>query len=218
MINRTTEKINIDIMENELSASDWELNEYAWDLRWWIDFFQISMFKDEPVPLPVLSFQKTRINTLGSYRLGRNDFGIKENININRHYLGLPTWEILSTLLHEMVHSYEYTYLPKDQRTNNWYHKKGFRDKLASFGILTNQKGQHLSYGDPFIHLITQHGLKIIDSTQNSEGLYIPPKRVKPKGRSKLKKWSCGCTNVRVAVKEFNAKCLECMNKFELII
>jgi hypothetical protein len=39
-----------------------------------------------------------------------------------------------------------------------------------------------------------------------------------PKGKSKLKKWSCGCTNIRVAVRSLEAKCLKCGNKFEIAL
>jgi len=37
-----------------------------------------------------------------------------------------------------------------------------------------------------------------------------PPK----KGSSKLKKWTCGCTNIRVAVKDAEIQCLKCKNQF----
>ena len=38
------------------------------------------------------------------------------------------------------------------------------------------------------------------------------------KGRKfKLKKWSCGCANIRMGAKDCDAKCLRCGNKFELI-
>jgi hypothetical protein len=33
-------------------------------------------------------------------------------------------------------------------------------------------------------------------------------------GHSTLKKWSCGCTNARVAVPDFAAVCLRCDNRF----
>ena len=79
-----TDKINVEIMDNELKATDWELHGLASELRWWIDFFSAAFFKDQPIPLPVLSFEKTRVTTLGSYRLGHNDIGVKENINLNR--------------------------------------------------------------------------------------------------------------------------------------
>ena len=38
----------------------------------------------------------------------------------------------------------------------------------------------------------------------------------KRKGRSTLAKWTCGCQNVRIGTKEFNAQCMkpECGNIF----
>ena len=40
---------------------DWGLNELAWELYWWADFFNIAFFKVQPVPVPVISFEKTRV-------------------------------------------------------------------------------------------------------------------------------------------------------------
>ncbi|MBW1666968.1 MAG: hypothetical protein JRJ66_02725 [Deltaproteobacteria bacterium] len=82
-----TEAINIQIMENEKNVMDWELNNLALELYWWVDFFNIAFFKEEPVPVPAISFEKTKINNLGHYVVGRNAFGVKENININRVHL-----------------------------------------------------------------------------------------------------------------------------------
>jgi hypothetical protein len=216
MLNRINDQINEEIMENELAAHDWELNNLIWELSWWIKFFNIGFFKNQPVPLPVLSFQKTRVTTLGSYRIGRNAIGVRENINLNRVHLNRPIWEILATLLHEMVHSYEYLYLPADDRTKSWYHKKGFRFKIASFGILTDNRGCHMGIGDPFVHLLRQHGVIFDKSYGPGMTIEIVPKK-KPKGKSKLKKWTCGCTNIRVAISDLEAKCLKCANMFELV-
>jgi hypothetical protein len=44
----------------------------------------------------------------------------------------------------------------------------------------------------------------------------IPPKP-KLKGTSKLKKWTCGCTNLRVGIKDLMAMCLKCGNRFEYV-
>ncbi len=121
-------KINFNIMENELSATDWELNGLALELNWWVDFFNIALFKEEPVPMPALTFEKSRVNNLGYYRIGFRDFSIRNQININRLYIHRPLNEVLQTLIHEMVHSYEYIYLPDSKRCKNWFHKKGFRD------------------------------------------------------------------------------------------
>jgi hypothetical protein len=37
------------------------------------------------------------------------------------------------------------------------------------------------------------------------------------KGRSSLRKWSCGCQNARVGTREFHAQCLICGNVFALV-
>ena len=216
MQNKLNEYINIAIMENEKNVDDWELNSLAWELYWWVDFFNIAFFKKQPVLVPAISFEQTKVSTLGHYVIGRNAFGIKENINLNRAHLNRPLWEILSTLLHEACHSWEHSYIIHNKRTKSWYHSKAFRAKMLSFGIHCNKKGCHLGIGNPFVFLLKKHGV-IFNHTLNIDGIVKLPPRVKPKGKSKLKKWTCGCTNIRVAVKEFEAKCLICGNNFELV-
>jgi len=217
-----TEKINVQIMENELSAIDWELNPLAWELYWWVSFFQVAFFKNEPLPIPALTFERARVNTLGHYRIGRNAWAVREQINLNRIYLGLPLWSVLSTLLHEMVHSWEFTYLPEDRRTKNWYHSKAFRDKMMEFGILCNNNGSHagLDYRGKFILTLKQHavsfdGLPACRPKSEGNVVTIDPRPIK-KGFSKLRKWSCGCQIVRVGKREFLATCNICGNKFSL--
>lgn len=209
------ERINVQIMENELSA-DWEMNNLAWELYWWVDFFNIVFFNGTPVPIPALTFEKTRVNNLGFYRIGFNDWAVKDQINLNRLYINRPLLETLSTLVHEMTHSWEYIYVPEDKRTKNWYHTKAFKNKLAEIGILTDNRGCHVAVGDPFVHLLRQHGVTFEAEKRNADGMILIPPKPKTKGRSKLRKWSCGCQNVRIGKKEFQATCDICYNKFEL--
>ena len=56
-----TESINIHIMENEKNLDDWKLSDLARELYWWVDFFNISFFKDHPVPVPATIEQATPI-------------------------------------------------------------------------------------------------------------------------------------------------------------
>ena len=205
------ESINIAIRENEKSTRDWDLSGLAKKLYWWVDFFNLEFFAGQPVPVPVISFERTNVNNLGHYVIGRNAIGVKENININSAHLKRPLWEILATLLHEMTHSWQVSY---GSPSNNWYHNKKFRAKMIEFGIFTNKKGCHIKVGDPFMTLLKDQGVEFSD-VDLSDGAIILPPAVKPKGNSKLKKWSCGCTIVRVAVKDFQAKCIKCGNEFE---
>jgi len=217
MQKRTCEQINIDIRDNELSTSDWAMNPLAWELYWWVDFFNIVFFKGEPVPTPALTFERSRVNTLGFYRVGFNDFAVKDQINLNKLYINRPLFETLQTLVHEMVHSWEHIYVPEEKRTKSWYHTTAFRDKLAQIGILADEKGCHQAVGDPFRHILRQHGIEPAVGFETSSGLIVVPLKPKPKGKSKLKKWSCGCTNVRVAIADFQARCLKCNQIFNLV-
>lgn len=201
-------------MDNELTATDWELNGLVWELRWWIDFFNLAFFKAEPVPIPALTFERTRVNNLGYYRIGLNDFAVRNQINLNRLYINRPLSETLQTLLHEMVHSWEHIYVPEDKRTKNWYHTKAFREKLAGFGILTNEKGCHLAVGDPFRFLLQKHGITF-NHPVDADGLIIVPPSSRKKGKSKLKLWECGCgQKIRVGKKDLFAKCTLCGEHF----
>jgi hypothetical protein len=217
---RLTEKVNMEIMENELAAVDWELNPLAWELYWWVHAFQIRFFADEPMPIPALTFEKSRVTTLGHYRIGRNDFAVREQINLNKLHLNRPLWDILATLLHEMVHCWEYCHLPEKDRTKNWYHPKKFREKMQEFGIVCDEKGCHVGLirNGLFAWTLRQNAVELnsVPNYQTEGVVPIEPKK-KPKGKSKLKKWSCGCTNIRVAVQDFQAECLKCGNIFELV-
>jgi len=51
-------------------------------------------------------------------------------------------------------------------------------------------------------------------------GVSVPDHEIKapterPRGDSKMKKWSCGCTTARVAIADFRARCLKCGNEFK---
>ena len=97
MQRQISESINEAIMNNEKSAHDWVLNDLVWEIYWWVDFFNIAFFKEQPVPVPAISFEKTRVTNLGHYVVGRNAFGTKDNINLNRVHLSLSLWDILAT-------------------------------------------------------------------------------------------------------------------------
>jgi hypothetical protein len=80
-------------------------------------------------------------------------------------------------------------------------------------GIPSSEYGATMGYRDPFVALLREHGVDAETTIGRVVPLLIPIQ-----GKSKLKKWSCGCTNVRVAVQDFWAKCLKCENEFKLVL
>ena len=195
--------------ENDL----WKHNDLAWELHWWFDFFNIAFFKAQPVSVPVFSL-KTRESKSVYYLLGKETIGIRDNYNLNRFHFNRPLWENLLMLLHQMTHSWQAMH---GKPSKSWFHNKEFRSKMMQFGIICNTKGCHLGLVDPFVFLLNKHGIVFDRSImQRSDKITKLPKKVKLRGKSKLKKWSCGCTNIRVAVGNFKAKCLSCGNSFEL--
>lgn len=184
------------------------------DLYWWIDFFNIALFKKEIVSPPLLTFQKSRVTTLAFHEIHCNGIPGMIRININRRYIDHPMYDILQILIHEMTHLWERQYISKRKRTKSWYHTKAFRNKMASFGIHSNTKGNHLAAEDPFVHYLRQHGVSFEFHIKPGKLISLPRKELH-KGRSKLKKWTCGCQNIRVGSTRFFATCNRCGNKFK---
>ncbi|MBW1781270.1 MAG: SprT-like domain-containing protein [Deltaproteobacteria bacterium] len=214
MKRKITKKINAAIVESRSDAFDWPLCSLSSELYWWTAFFNTAFFKTQPVPMPILSFQKKSVKNLGHYQKERNGFGLKENININQCHLHRPLWEILVILIHEMCHSWQDLY---GKASGSWFHNKEFRNKMAEIGIVMDTRGRHLKVGDPFVFFLEKHGIKF-GCPKDSEGSIKVVQEHEPKGRSKLKKWECLCgQSARVGKKEFYAVCTLCEGKFTLV-
>jgi hypothetical protein len=202
------EATNARIKEHEIRTKEWMYSELSKELYMWFERFN-GRFFDGKLQTAAISFKRTGIRTLGHYVIDRNEFGLKWNINLNSVYLKRPFMEILATLLHEMIHQWQELY-GKSGRGS--YHNIEYQKKSIELGIPSSARGVRLGYQDPFVSFIRKHGVDAECSLLLVEDIsQLPPIG---RGKSKLNKWSCGCTNVRVAVKDFRAKCLKCGNRF----
>ena len=217
-----SDKINKQINKHASEAMGWELQPMAKKLNKFAKLFQETLFKEEKIPAPLISIDSANIRTLGTYRIGYNGMGIRDHININVLWLTQRSLFLtLVTLCHEMGHTWEYSKLPEDERTKNWYHKKKFRSLMANWGINISERGvlQSVDEDGVFTKLLKKHGVEpsempAIKQKRKKAGRRGSPKRVlRPQGRSTLKKWSCDCTNVRCAVK-LKATCDKCGQPF----
>ena len=210
-----TEPINEQLREHQISSADWENNNLVKELHIWAKRM-ILKFKLE-TSVPAIMIDRINRNRYGHYRYGRNGFGLRNEIAINQAFISERGFgKVLGTLLHELLHA-EQEESGKPGKNN--YHNKAFRTRAASFGLIVDQKG-HTEYApppSPFRSLLSAHKIKIKAKPRTvSVAISLPPS-IRP-GQSKLKLWVCKCepqpVRVRVAIKDFQAKCLKCGEKF----
>jgi hypothetical protein len=183
----------------------WDRRDLFASFQAWADRF-IFEFKLE-IPQVALSIDSLSPRTLGHYRCGYNAFGLQREIALNERYLSgqLAAWEVLGVLLHEVLHGWQEVHGKAGQHN---YHNIQYQKKARELGLIVDGRGvTKYAEASPFKDLLIRHG---VDVPQLE---FISP-AARSKGNSKLKKWTCGCTNVRVAVADFSARCLNCGNEF----
>lgn len=198
-----------------LGAAGWTLEDAMRKLHDWAEVFRFH-FKLE-IPRVPLRLARLRRNCLGHYNPGFNDFGLTDEIAIDVAHLvrGITSgawYDVLGTLLHEQLHFDQQLRGTAPTPGPGNYHNVEYRGKAEQLGLLVSSRGVGEGYvpGGPFLTLLAERGEAMPD-------LRFPVRAPKPAGNSPLKKWSCGCTNVRVAVADFHARCLRCCNLFERI-
>jgi hypothetical protein len=207
------EDINKVVKENEIQAEGWVYSNLSELLYDWFDRFNVWFFGNA-LKTPVISFEKTRINSLGHFVIGRNAFGLKWNINVNSMYASRHLVDTLSTLLHEMVHQQIYEFGRKKPRSsNNNYHNKEYRLKADQLGIPCDEYGRTLYYRNPYLSFLKSQGVKVKPRFTTDKKDEVDDFSARP-GISKTKKWSCGCQIARVGRRVFRVTCDICGRKF----
>jgi len=205
------------------AAEDWPWHEIASQLYLWTDRFNDRFFGRE-MPDAVLSFERMDHRILAAYTLRRNPQGLLYEITFNVKHLERPLWQTLETLMHEYVHLWQQNY-GENPVTHN-YHNREFVQRCEGIGLHpATGYGAHLRPADGlFAEFLRAYGIpepppleepKLTPKGRPLDWWTDPEKR--RRGRSNLRKWTCGCQNVRVGTKEFHAQCLVCGNTFRLV-
>jgi len=202
------EPINRVLRAHQESIDDWDFSGDIRELHARAEEM-IFEFKLE-IPIPCLTVEPLR-GACGHFRHGRNGFGLRDEIAIDRFHLMVSSRaQVLDTLLHELIHSWE-EHHGNPGKGN--YHTVSFREKARSLGLTVDEKGFSdcvPSAGSPFAAFLEKHKVEAPTATQAA-----PP--AKPKRGSKLKLYECPCgVKVRVGRSRFNAKCLDCGGLFVL--
>lgn len=205
---RSTESINEVLADHQstLMLEDWDFAEVAADLHRWT-LRMVLEFKLE-IGAPALQIERLR-RAYGHYRPGRNGFGLRDEIAIDEaHAQAGPYWQVLGTLLHELLHSWQGQHGCPGKRN---YHNKVFQRKAGELGLIVDQNGrtEYAPPETPFSRLLAKHG---VEAPKISQPIPVHNKH----GSSKLKLYECPCgVKVRVGRSRFRALCLECNDKFE---
>ena len=194
------------LMQHQVTG-DWRHRELVAELHRWAMIFNAEFSLG--VTDVALRVDWLKARTLGHFRSGHNGFGLKGEIAINeRHLHRREPWQILGTVLHELLHAWQEEH-GKPGRPP--YHNVEFRRKAVEFGLVIDEDGVTAYFPESrFMTLLHSHGVRMPD--------FAAPTTVRLEGTSKLKKWSCLCpkpVNVRVAIEDFEAICLKCGSQFE---
>jgi hypothetical protein len=157
------------------------------------------------IPEVVLRIDTLPCTRYGHFRVGHNGFGLKGEIALNSRYINnREFWQILGTLLHELLHAWQHTYGNPSRRD---HHNAEYRNKARECGLNIDERGvTGYPAESQFKDVLRRHGVAVPEAEYAAVG-------VRARGQSKMKKWSCGCTNVRCA-KVLQARCLACGQEF----
>ena len=223
MAPNSVEGINTEVKRHicSLNYKDWSLAELTQNLYNVREIFNEELFNGV-LSTPIITISRLRVTTLGCFMIGRNDFGAKNHIKLNSKHMNRAKIEVYETLLHEMLHQSEYEIHNKKPTRGN-YHSSFFQVLSRNLGIPSNDKGISIGIimNSPFTYVLLKHNLISENELEGTDVLSISDSNefrsvANGQPRSKLLKFSCSCTNVRVAVLDFKARCLKCGQEFEL--
>ncbi len=203
------EQINNELRVHQRNISDWGHRDALESLHKLADKMILEFKLQLPTP-PALCVDRLR-RAYGHYRYGRNAFGLRDEIAIDESHLrNDPFWQVVGTLLHELLHQWQDKYGQPGRRN---YHNKAFRDKALSLGLKVDERGytKYLAEDTPFVLFLRKVDL-------------APPVIPEPEvdcvaaSKSKLKLYECVCIRpfkVRVARSDFKARCEYCGQVFK---
>ena len=149
--------------------------------------------------------------------------GATHEINIGAGTLARPIEDVAATLLHEMVHYFNYENGIQDCSRGNTYHNKRFKAAAEAHGLIVTHSDKygwsHTAPADSLLDFILENGLTDILINRNEfaglrvtgtgthDGSGVEP----PARRSSTRKYICPCCGNSVrATKAVNIACLDC--------
>ena len=183
-------------------------------------------FFENTLSRPTITIQSTP-KAYGHFSLREDTWisklGSTHEINIGAGTLSRPIEEVAATLLHEMVHYYNYEMGIQDCSRGNTYHNRRFKEAAEARGLIVTHSDKygwsHTSPSDRLMEVILDNDLTDIlinrneytgyritgTGTHSGAGAVLPPKR------SSTRKYICPCCGMSVrATRAVHVACMDC--------
>ena len=174
-MNKNTVKLaNETLKSHQITAADRKEYEQIENLHTWVERFVFEFkLKTENLPAIIIHFFGWR--RYGNFMLRRNGFGKRNEIAINKKFIGAHEfWEVLGALLHKLLHM-ENELICKIGNRN--CHNKAYRERAASLGLIVDQGG-HMYYApapSPFWDVLAKYGIAAPESTKATKTVVPSP-------------------------------------------
>ena len=189
-------------------------------------------FFENALSRPTITIQSTP-RAYGHFSL-RDDtwvskLGGTHEINIGAGTLSRPIEEVTATLLHEMIHYFNYENGIQDCSRGNTYHNRRFKAAAEAHGLTVTHSDKygwsHTAPGEALLDFVLENGLTDIlinrnefkgfqttgTGTHSGTGIATPPRT------SSTRKYICPCCGNSVrATKAVNIACLDCETRMVL--
>lgn len=208
-------------------------NRVAGYLNKVFDLLNAEFFESE-LSRPTITIQSTP-KAYGHFSLREDTWvstlGGTHEINIGAGTLSRPIEEVAATLLHEMVHYYNYQMGIQDCSRGNTYHNRRFKEAAEAHGLIVSHSDRygwsHTSPSDRLLEFILDNDLTDILINRNEwTGFQIPGTGTHngsaPVGittrKSSSRKYICPCCGMSVrATKMVNIACLDCAEQMLMV-
>ena len=175
---------------------------------------------------PVLTIQSTP-QSFGHFSLREDTWvsklGASHEINIGAGTLARPIEEVVASLLHEMVHYWNYEMGVQDCSRGNTYHNRRFKEVAESRGLVVTRSEKygwaHTAPADDLLEFVLKNGLTDILINRNEfagfqitgTGTHSGTGTVSPPKKSSTRKYICPCCGMSVrATRVVRIACLDC--------
>ena len=199
-------------------------NRVAGYLNKIFDLLNVTFFENA-LSRPTITIQSTP-RAYGHFSLREDTWvskiGGTHEINIGAGTLARPIEDVVATLLHEMVHYYNYVCGVQDCSRGNTYHNRKFKEEAEARGLVVERSERygwsHTSPSEALIDFVLDNGLTDILLNRNEESGFQITGTGTHNGssftitkKSSTRKYICPCCGMSIrATREVNIACLDC--------